>query len=144
MGIFTTDDYSEDIRWGRVLAAGALVAATSIGGCNSCNDMEYGAGTRTGVINKISKKGYIWKTYEGQMALEGLVGGNAVGANIWDFSIDAKAEHGENVEELATQLNQALESGAKVRINYREAGWPWPTRGSTDYYIQSVEFVDKE
>ncbi len=94
------------------------------------------------MINKISKKGFVWKTYEGQMALEGIVSnGESVGANTWEFSIDNKAEHGENVEELAAKLNLALESGTKVKVKYIEAGMPWASRGATSYYIQSVEPV---
>lgn len=143
MGIFT-DRYGYHIKWGRVLAAGALVVAATVKGCGSCNDYEYGEGTRTGVINKVSKKGFIWKTYEGQMALEGIVGGQNVGANVWNFSIDAKAEHGENVEGLAAKLNQTLESGTKVQVKYIEAGLPWPSRGLSSYYIQSVEPITKK
>ncbi len=77
------------------------------------------------------------------MALEGIVsGGGNVGANVWDFSIDNQARHGENKEELATKLNEALESGQKVKVKYTQVigGWPW--RGSTGHYIQNVEPIE--
>lgn len=146
MGLFT-DQYG-DISLGRVLATSVLAIAATVGGCTGgcsmLNNYEYSSGTRAGMINKISKKGLIWKTYEGQMALEGIVssGGN-MGANVWDFSIDNQARHGENVEELAKKLNEALESGQKVKIEYVQVigGWPW--RGSTGHYVQSVKPIMK-
>ncbi|MBI2045632.1 hypothetical protein HYT23_06240 [Candidatus Pacearchaeota archaeon] len=141
MGIFT-DEYG--VRIGRVVSWGiSLVIAASFAGCKGCNNIEYGNGVRTGVINKVSKKGYIWKTWEGQMALEGLVAGQAVGANLWDFSIDSQTRHGENPQELVYKLQAALNLGQRIKITYMEAGAPWATRGSTSYYIQSVEPAER-
>nr|MBI4157176.1 hypothetical protein [Candidatus Woesearchaeota archaeon] len=116
------------------------------GGCGSyTNSHEYSNGIRTGMINKISKKGLIWKTYEGQMALEGIVSdGQRMGANVWDFSIDNQARNKENIEELAKKAQEYLESGTQVKVRYREVLWGWPWRGSTDYYIQAVEPVEKK
>ena len=147
MGIFTDQYGIPTLR--PFLVAGALTigvtVGVTVGGCASCNNYDYSDGVRVGVINKSSKKGYVWKTYEGQMALEGIVStGETVGANVWHFSIDKKARHGENVEELTTRLNQFLESGTKVKIKYIEAGCPWPTRGETSYYIQGVEHATKK
>ena len=96
------------------------------------------------MVNKMSKKGLFWKTYEGQMALEGIVSsGESMGANVWEFSIDNQARHGEDIEKLAEKLNEALESGQKVKVKYVEVigGWPW--RGSEGYYVQSVEPIMK-
>ena len=140
MEIFT-DRYGNK-RPGSVLGAIVLTVATTIGGCNILNNYEYSFGSRAGMINKMSNKGFIWKTYEGQMALEGIVSsGESMGANVWEFSIDNQARHGEKVDELAKKLNEALESGQKVKAKYIQVigGWPW--RGSTGHYIQSVEPV---
>ncbi len=133
-------DRKGDIKTGNILGAIALTVATSIGGCTMLNNYEYSSGSRAGVINKMSHKGLIWKTYEGQMALEGIVSsGERMGANLWEFSVDNQTRHGENKEELAKKLNEALESGQKIKVKYIEVicGWPW--RGSTGYYVQSVE-----
>ncbi len=120
---------------------GGVVLALSLGCCTSANSWHYSSGERVGVINKLSRKGMIWETYEGQMALEGLVGGqhNTTAANVWNFSIDETAANGENVEELSEQLRDAMISGDKVKVTYKEvlSGWPW--RGRTDHYIQSVK-----
>lgn len=139
MGIFA-DKY-------RSRGSGSIIGLTTVaaillkvGSCGLLNSYEYSSGSRAGVVNKVSKKGLIWKTYEGQMALEGVVSsGGSVGANVWDFSIDNQARHGENVSELAEKLNDALDSGKKVKIKYTQVigGWPW--RGSTGHYVQSIE-----
>ena len=63
MGIFT-GRYG-DIKLGSVLGTIALAVATTIGGCKVLNNYEYSSGSRAGMVNKMSHKGIIWKTYEG-------------------------------------------------------------------------------
>lgn len=134
-------------RWARTfLVGGALTWMTLWGGCNIVgNDFEYSKGTRTGMVNKFAQKGIIWKTYEGQMALEGIVsGGNYAGANVWDFSLDNQSRHGENRDELAKKIQDYLESGTKVKVNYIEPWTTWPWRSESNYLIQSVEPVGEK
>jgi hypothetical protein len=67
-----TKDY--EILPGRVLSAvGAVLILAGLVGCPVANSWKYSEGTRVGMVNKISQKGAIWKTHEGQMALEGIV-----------------------------------------------------------------------
>ena len=129
-------------RWLRTLSLSTLLAYT---GCNiACNDYTYSNGVRVGVINKFSKKGTFWKTYEGQMALEGIVSGNnIVGANVWDFSRDNQSRKREDIEKLAEQIQQYAESSTKVKIKYHEPWTTWPWRSSTNYHVQRVESVNK-
>jgi hypothetical protein len=146
MGLFT-DSWDDFSLKNTLLTLGitGIVLGGGIGGCNSCNNYDLSKGYRIGVINKISNKGFIWKTYEGQMALEGMVSnGKGTSANVWDFSIDAQARHGENIPQLAKKLDSLAQLGKKVKIEYIEAGCPLPWRGSTDYYIKSVEPLDKK
>ncbi len=120
----------------------AIVAAValSIGSCSLLNHVEYGDGVRAGMINKISKRGYIWKTYEGQMALEGLAShGESIGANVWDFSLDSNDP---NAEELAKQIQGYIDSGTKVKATYTQKWTSWPPRAGTDYYIKKVTPVN--
>ncbi len=136
----------ETLILGVFLEPGVLALVATIGGCNLANGYEYSNGMRTGMINKVSRKGLFWKTYEGQMAgqmaLEGIVsGGQSMGANVWDFSIDDQARNGEDIDGLTKVLQENLEAGNKVKVKYREVLWGWPWRGSTEHYIQSVEPV---
>ena len=139
MGFFT-DEYG-DISFGKVGTALVLGLTLTIGYCGkSCNEKEYSHGVRVGVINKFANKGFFWKTYEGQMALEGIVStGESTGANVWDFSLDAQARHGEKVADLAKQLDNYAQSSTKVRVTYREPWKAWPWRSETDYLVQKVE-----
>ncbi len=122
------------------ISAGAGVSLLVVAGCNIGNNIEYSNGGRVGVINKFTKKGLIWKTYEGEMALEGIVSsGGAMGANIWQFSLDNQARHGENIGELANKIDDYLKGGAKVRIDYVEPWTAWPWRSGTDYLVQKIE-----
>src|SRR3989338_8785829 len=102
-------------RWGRSLS---LLGVLSWVGYQSVgNNIEYSEGQRVGVVNKISEKGLIWKTKEGQLSLEGRTStGDYTGAGVWDFSIDRLAKHGENVDELYSQIRQAMEEGQRVKI----------------------------
>lgn len=130
---------------GAVILGLATTIGGCVGGCEYLNNYEYSHGARTGMVNKMSKKGLIWKTYEGQMALEGITSsGSYAGANVWDFSLDRQARHGENIDELARSLNDALDSGEKVKVKYIEIIKPWPWRGSTGYFIQDVQAMKKD
>ena len=85
MGFFKEEGRWGDWYWGRIIWVSALVfLPTCVSTCNWGNNFEYSKGTRAGVINKFSEKGIVWKTYEGQIALEGIVStGESVGANVW-------------------------------------------------------------
>ena len=68
---------------------------------------SYGDGERAGVLQKFSRKGWICKTYEGELALY-VVGG--VSPEIWYFSV--------RDESLAPAINQVI--GERVRLHYSE------------------------
>ena len=125
-------------RWARtIVLAGTLIE----GGCQAIgNNIKYSEGQRVGVVNKISEKGVIWKTKEGQLSLEGRTStGDYAGAGVWDFSIDRLAKHGENVDELYSQIREQMENGQRVKITYKQQFAIWPWRAGTTYLVQSVE-----
>lgn len=91
----------------------------------------YSEGERAGVLQKFSKKGWLCKTYEGELALY-VVGG--VAPQIWHFSTrDA---------ELAKALSQAV--GQQIRLHYSEhRGVPTNCFAETPYFAQSFERIDR-
>lgn len=91
----------------------------------------YSEGERAGVLQKFSKKGWLCKTYEGELALY-VVGG--VAPQIWHFSTrDA---------ELAKALSQAV--GQQIRLNYTEhRGVPTNCFAETPYFAQSFQRIDR-
>lgn len=90
---------------------------------------SYSDGDRAGVLQKFSKRGWICKTWEGELAMY-VVGG--VAPQIWDFSVRDDA--------VAEQLRSAV--GQQVRLHYAEhRGLPTTCFGETDYFVNRVEVV---
>jgi hypothetical protein len=90
---------------------------------------SYSEGERAGVLQKFSKRGWICKTYEGELALY-VVGG--VAPQIWHFSVRDEA--------LAEQLHEAV--GQRLRIRYEEhRGLPTDCFGETDYFAIRFEEI---
>lgn len=88
---------------------------------------SYSEGERVGVLQKLSRKGWVCKTYEGELALY-VVGG--VSPTIWTFTVrDSK---------VAEQLNVVL--GERVRLHYAEhRGLPSSCFGDTPYFVDRVD-----
>jgi hypothetical protein len=90
---------------------------------------SYSDGDRAGVLQKFSKRGWICKTHEGELAMY-VVGG--VAPQIWEFSARDPAVIG--------QLQAAV--GQQVRLHYAEhRGLPTSCFGETDYFVTGVEVV---
>jgi hypothetical protein len=82
----------------------------------------YSEGDRAGTLQKFSTKGWICKTYEGELALY-VVGG--VAPQIWYFSTRDKA--------LAEKLSKAV--GQKIQLHYDEhRGVPSSCFAETPYF----------
>jgi hypothetical protein len=91
----------------------------------------YSEGERAGVLQKFSKKGWLCKTYEGELALY-VVGG--VAPQIWHFSTrDA---------DLAKALSQTV--GEQIRLSYTEhRDVPTNCFAETPYFAQSFQRIDR-
>ena len=91
----------------------------------------YSEGSRTGYLVKISKKGYVFKTFEGQLNLGGFKADEETGVigNIWEFSLKDKALY-EKLGDL---------EGKKVTLQYKEINKAMPWQGDTNYFIIDVE-----
>ena len=90
---------------------------------------SYSEGERAGTLQKFSKKGWLCKTYEGELAMY-VVGG--VAPQIWDFSTRS--------EEVAKQLSAAV--GQNVQLHYTEhRGIPSNCFAETPYLVQGLKIV---
>jgi hypothetical protein len=101
---------------------------------------NYSNGVRAGVIQKFSKKGYVFKTWEGQLFQGTTVPGYAGNATplsgtIWDFSVDC------NNKEVVDAINKALISGKRVTLHYKEKYYKFSWRGDTKYFIFKVDEI---
>ena len=120
-----------------------LLCIATVTMSTSCSK-DYSEGWRTGTVSKFSEKGIIFKTWEGELHLGGISGGEA---NVWQFSIDAERERSEDIDSLVTLINIAMEHGDKVRLHYNEEAGLIDlnmSRGTTHYYIDKVQIIQKE
>ena len=94
-----------------------------------CN-WSFNVGTRTGTLVKISTKGYVFKTLEGELNLGGFSTGENNGfiGNIWDFSIKD-----ENVYQQLENLE-----GERVTLRYKEINKAMPWQGETNNIVYEV------
>jgi len=90
---------------------------------------SYSEGQRAGYLQKFSKKGWLCKTWEGELALSTVPG---VAPTMWDFTVRKEA--------TARQINLAL--GRRVLLYYQEhRGVPTSCFGDTSYFVDSVKIV---
>jgi hypothetical protein len=117
-------------RWPFVLAGIVLVPvllfAVYVWGTLN---VSYSDGERAGIVQKFSRKGWVCKTYEGELTMPVAPG---VAPTIWEFSVRDKA--------VVEQMNAAL--GRRVALHYNEhRGVPTSCFGLTDYYVDGVRVV---
>lgn len=102
---------------------------------------NYSDGVRAGTMIKFSKKGYIFKTYEGQLNLGMILNepnqnsSPTAVASVWDFSVKA------NKEEVVNVLQEALLTGKRVKLYYHEKFFHLFFRGDTKYFIYKAELL---
>ena len=92
---------------------------------------SYSEGERAGILQKFSRKGWICKTYEGELALY-IVGG--VAPQIWHFSTrDPK---------LAAELTKNV--GRDMRLQYSEhRGVPTNCFAETPYFASGFTLIQR-
>lgn len=91
---------------------------------------SYSDGERAGMLQKFSRKGWLCKTYEGELALYVVPG---VAPTIWEFTVRDPA--------VARQLDAAL--GKRVSLHYEQhRGLPTSCLGQTEYFVDGVRVVE--
>ena len=96
----------------------------------------YSEGTRAGIVMKVSKRGAIVKTWEGQMNLQtfgAIKDPNNIISETFTFSIE------KGNDELIKKLNQAALSGQRVNLIYIERYIKVFWRGDTKVFAIDVE-----
>ena len=95
----------------------------------------YDEGVRAGSVVRVSKKGIIFKTYEGQLNLQsfGALKGASTFAETFDFSVEKKKQ------DVIRELEAVALSGERVNLHYIKRYNVFPWRGDTKYFVTSVE-----
>lgn len=111
-----------------------LVLAAVSGGFVWVSGWTYSDGTRAGDLIKISRKGVIFKTYEGQLNLGGFQTdtNDGLSGNIWAFSVGKR-----NVYEKLQNYE-----GKRVKLHYKQRYRTFPWQGKTEYFVDEVTPVE--
>lgn len=91
---------------------------------------NFSDGERAGYVQKLSRKGWVCKTWEGDLALVNLPGQPA---EIFQFSVRDDA--------VAAQINTLV--GKRVALTYEQhIGIPSNCFGETQYFVTSIRAVE--
>jgi len=92
-----------------------------------------GTGVKSGQLNYVVYKGYVFKTYEGRLIQAGLKStpGVAVQSNEFIFSVSSK--------EVAEKL--MMLGGKNVDLQYKEYMGTLPWRGYSNFVVDSIMSV---
>lgn len=96
----------------------------------------YADGARVGTLAKFSKKGFVFKTYEGELQ-QGFLESNpdtGVATRSWMFSV-------ENEPMLITEIETALVHAGQVKLYYKEKLRVLPWVGDSRYLVYKIEPV---
>lgn len=92
----------------------------------------YSSGERVGFVQKISQKGFICKTYEGEQVLVTVPGTQAE-----KFFFTAKNEA------VYNKINET--NGQRVRLIYKQHKWiPTSCFGDTEYFVYDVKVLKNQ
>jgi hypothetical protein len=90
----------------------------------------YSSGERAGYVQKFSKKGWICKTWEGELAMVALPG-----------TLSEKFLFTVRTDSIAARINESL--GKRVAITYQQhVGLPSTCFGETGYWVSNVKVVE--
>jgi hypothetical protein len=91
---------------------------------------SYSDGERTGYLQKFSRKGWVCKTYEGELAMTTVPG---VAPILWEFTV--------RDESVVAQINKQV--GQRVVLHYEEhRGLPSNCFGDTAYFVDRIYAAD--
>jgi hypothetical protein len=93
-------------------------------------NFSYSSGLRVGFVQKFSKKGWICKTWEGELAMVNMPGAMS---QIFTFSV--------RNDSVAKAINDAMAKG-RLELQYEEhRGVPTTCFGETNYYVTGVKSI---
>lgn len=91
---------------------------------------SYSEGERAGYVQKFSSRGWVCKTWEGELAMVTMPG-----------TLTEKFEFSVRDPEVAKKLNESM--GQRVSLSYQQhIGVPTSCFGETQYYVSGVRVVD--
>lgn len=119
------------VKWAAILVPALLILSLVIFRWSGGIMPNYSTGQRTGTVYKVSYKGFVCKSWEGEMYVGNATPGQGlVGMKTFCFStLD---------DEIAKKLEHAADTGKRTTVAYRQ----WlisPVTIETDYVITDVK-----
>ena len=118
-------------HWGKLLVA-AIVLIPVVGitlWTAIALGYSYSSGERVGYLNKFSRKGWLCKTYEGEISMVNLPGQLA---GTFEFTV--------RDDSIAALTSKA--QGQRVAVSYTQhKGLPTSCFGETDYFVKGVKVL---
>jgi len=117
------------LRW--LVTALAVVALAAAAYTWFVLTWSFSTGERAGYVQKLSRKGWLCKTWEGEMALVSMPG---TVAEKFPFTVRS--------DEVARRINDTI--GARVALTYEQhVGIPTTCFGETGYFVTAVKVVQE-
>lgn len=118
-------------RWKLLFWLLIVPALLAVGYFTFVLSWNYSSGERAGWVQKLSKKGWLCKTWEGEMAMVSMPGAipEKFLFTVWD-------------DNVAASINKVM--GKRVTLHYEEKiGLPTSCFGETRHFVTSVSLVDE-
>lgn len=124
-------DYRNSPVW--LALVGAMLLLVLVPVTMFCPGISYSDGTRVGFVAKLSKAGFLFPTWEGEMQMGGIVAdaGGSVSAAPWRFSVRS--------ELVAQQMLAAMHDGKRLEVHYQQLALRGCALGSTTYDVTRIE-----
>lgn len=90
----------------------------------------FGEGVKSGTLNYVVNKGYVFKTYEGKLIQEGFGRGKTGALTSYEFEF--------SIEDEAIFKQLENNSGKYFDLHYKEYKGALPWRGNTNYVVDRI------
>lgn len=111
-----------------------VVICTAIIGGYFIAGVSYSKGDRAGYLFKISEKGFLFKTYEGELNLGGMnTQSEAMVGKIWNFSV---RRNNTAVYDKLVELQ-----GKRVKVHYSQPFKVFFWQGESEYFVDDVSEI---
>ena len=119
------------MRASRLLLAVAIIVLLAVAYFAAVLNWNYSSGERAGWVQKLSKKGWLCKTWEGELSLVSMPG---AAPEKFLFTVHDNA--------VAEQINKVM--GKRVSLHYEEkVGLPTSCFGDTRAFVTGVRLQDE-
>jgi hypothetical protein len=119
-------------HWGKLSIAAVILVPSLVFTIWAGLALSYGysSGIRVGFVQKFSKKGWLCKTWEGELAMVNMPGAMS---QIFTFSV--------RNDSVAAAINEAMSKG-RLELQYDEhRGVPSSCFGETQYFVKGVRSI---